>query len=57
MSAVMDPPLTTIRIPGHEMGSMGANALIDIIEEKNQETVQYVLETDLILRSSVPKIN
>lgn len=57
MSAVMDPPLTTIRIPGHEMGSMGANALIDIVEGKKPETVQYILETDLILRGSVPQLS
>jgi len=57
MSAVMDPPLTTVRIPGHEMGTMAADALIDMVEGKKSETVQYVLETDLILRESVPRLN
>ncbi|MBU2647028.1 LacI family transcriptional regulator [bacterium] len=56
MSAVMNPPLTTIRIPGQKMGSVGANALIDIVEKKSLETVHYELETDLILRSSVPRL-
>ncbi len=57
MSAVTDPPLTTVRIPGHDMGSKGAFELIDIVEGKSTEAVKYVLETDLILRSSVPRLS
>ncbi len=57
MSAAMDPPLTTTRIPGNEMGVMGANTLIDKIEKINEEPVQYLLETDFIVRSSVADLN
>lgn len=57
MSAVMDPPLTTVRIPGHEMGSRGAQELIGMIEGKNPGAVKYVLETDLIVRKSVPRLS
>jgi len=57
MSATMDPPLTTTRIPGSEMGEMGAKILIDKIEKINEEPVQYILETDFIVRSSVADLN
>lgn len=57
MSAAMDPPLTTIRIPGHKMGKMAADTLIDTIEGKNKEVIQYVLETDFIVRNSVSSLN
>ena len=57
MSAAMDPPLTTIRIPGHKMGKMAADILIDTIEGKNKEVIQYVLETDLIVRNSVSSLH
>ena len=57
MSATMDPPLTTTRIPGNEMGEMGAKILIDKIEKINEEPVQYMLQTDFIVRSSVASLN
>ena len=57
MSASMDPALTTTRIPGNEMGEMGAKILIDKIENSNEEPVQYILETDLIVRGSVASLN
>ncbi len=57
MSAAMDPPLTTTRIPGNEMGEMGAKILIDKIENINEGPVQYILETDFIVRGSVANLN
>ena len=52
MSSVTDPPLTTVRIPGHRMGTMGAELLIDLIEGRIAGTRQHTLETDLIVRQS-----
>ena len=57
MSAVMNPPLTTTRIPGDEMGAMSAKILIDRIEKINEGPMQYTLETDFIVRSSVSNLN
>lgn len=53
MSAVTDPPLTTVRIPGERMGAMGADLLIDALEGRIANTLQCTLETDLIVRQSV----
>ncbi len=53
MSPVTDPPLTTVRIPGHRMGVLGAERLIDLIEGRVTGTLQQTLETDLIVRQSV----
>lgn len=51
-SEVTDPPLTTVRIPAYKMGRMGAETLIDLIEGRIEEPLQYILETDLIIRES-----
>jgi DNA-binding LacI/PurR family transcriptional regulator len=57
MSAAMDPPLTSIRVPAIQMGEMAAQVLINTIEGKNTQPVQNLQETDLIVRQSVANIN
>lgn len=52
MCEAIEPSLTSIRIPGYEMGRQGAQALIDIIEGKLVEPFHYILETELIKRGS-----
>ncbi|MEN6381957.1 MAG: LacI family DNA-binding transcriptional regulator [Rectinema sp.] len=53
MSAYVDPPLSTISQPLYEMGALGAQKLINLIEgEKNEPSVD-VLSTDLIIRKSI----
>lgn len=52
ISEVTDPPLTSIRVPGYEMGTKGAHALIDLIEGKLEEPCHCVLDTELIKRES-----
>lgn len=52
VSEVTDPPLTTVRIPGHKMGTLAAQVLIDWIEGDKEEDQQYILETNLIIRES-----
>ena len=52
MSSILDPPLTTVRIPACQMGRKSAEVLIDIIEDRAQAARHYLLETDLIIRGS-----
>lgn len=49
---ITEPSLTSIRIPGYEMGVRGAHALIDLVEGKLKGPCHYVLETELIKRGS-----
>jgi DNA-binding LacI/PurR family transcriptional regulator len=51
-SEVTDPPLTTVRVPGYKMGTLGAETLIGLIEGEIKDPHQYVLETSLIIRES-----
>lgn len=52
ISEATDPPLTSVRVPGHMMGAKGAEMLIEIIEGKLEEPCQCVLDTELIKRES-----
>ena len=52
MFEAIEPALTSIRIPGYEMGRLGAHALIDMIEGKRAEPCHYILETELMKRES-----
>lgn len=47
-----DPPLTTVRVPGYEMGSLAARILLEDIAGSGKGVRQYSLDTDLILRES-----
>jgi DNA-binding LacI/PurR family transcriptional regulator len=52
-SAYLDPPLTTVRIPGYEIGRVAAERLIDALErplETDSENV--VLPVEIVLRGS-----
>ena len=51
-SEVTDPPLTTVRVPGYKMGTLGAETLIGLIDGEIKDPHQYVLETSLIIRGS-----
>ena len=46
------PPLTTIRVPSHEIGRLAAKYLIEAIEDGVMQPRHYCLDTDLIIRSS-----
>jgi LacI family transcriptional regulator len=47
-----DPPLTTVRIPHHEMGRRAAELLLGRIAEQAQEAGPVVLPARLIVRAS-----
>lgn len=51
-AAYCEPPLTTVRVPGHEMGRLAAEVLLERIENGNAPVRQYALDTDLIIRES-----
>ncbi|MCK4795256.1 MAG: LacI family DNA-binding transcriptional regulator [Desulfobacteraceae bacterium] len=52
IAAYCDPPLTTIRVPGYEMGRIAMRALSEMIKNGESEVRQYCLETHLVVRES-----
>ncbi|WZP00259.1 LacI family DNA-binding transcriptional regulator [Isosphaeraceae bacterium EP7] len=48
----VDPPLTTVALPGLEMGARAAELLLAYIEEGNFETPEVIFPTTLICRGS-----
>ena len=52
VSEEMDPPLSTVRVPGYKMGAMAAELLIGVIEGEVSQPQQYVLESNLIIHRS-----
>ncbi|MEV8308798.1 LacI family DNA-binding transcriptional regulator [Streptomyces flavidovirens] len=52
-AAVMDPPLTMIEQPVHQLGAKAAEVLLDPLEGAEPRREMHTLHTRLILRSSV----
>jgi DNA-binding LacI/PurR family transcriptional regulator len=52
VSAYCDPPLTTVRVPAHEIGTLAVSILMDSIEKGTSEVQQYLLDAELVLRQS-----
>lgn len=52
IAAYFNPPLTSIKTPCYEMGRMAANIMIDAIESRTSPNVQYLLDTELIVRGT-----
>ena len=57
MCELMDPPLTTMQVPKHEMGIMAVKRLLDVIQDHGREIVTLQLRTSLVQRSSVKNIS
>ena len=51
-AAYFNPPLTSIKTPFHEMGRMAATMLIDSIENETPLHVQFLLDTELVVRGT-----
>ncbi|MBN3459733.1 LacI family DNA-binding transcriptional regulator [Mycobacterium sp. DSM 3803] len=47
-----DPPLTTVRVPGYEMGRAGANLLLDRLDGRPHAHEQIVFPVELRVRGS-----
>ncbi|MFA6977908.1 MAG: LacI family DNA-binding transcriptional regulator [Ignavibacteriaceae bacterium] len=54
ITALVDPPMTTVNQPSFEMGKKSAELLIEMIESEKQsfKPKTIVLETELVIRSS-----
>lgn len=48
----LNPPLTTVRIPHHEMGVQAARLLLDGIQAGAQKAITVTLPAELVVRSS-----
>lgn len=51
LSSFLNPPLTTVRAPTHQVGSTAAALLFDLIQERPVETCT-LLPTEIVLRRS-----
>ena len=51
-SAHVNPPLTTIRQPIHQIGATAAETLIDMIAHQNDQQRRVILPTELVIRAS-----
>lgn len=47
-----DPPLTTVRIPGYDIGRTAGEALVDLLEGRPRRRRHHVLPVELKLRAS-----
>ncbi len=47
-----DPPLTTVRVPGYEIGRIVAATMLDMIERDSVDVRQSCLNTEIIVRGS-----
>lgn len=52
LAAMIDPPLTAIRIPTFDVGQLAVEVLTEAIEGNLKEVRQYCLDSDLIVRDS-----
>jgi DNA-binding LacI/PurR family transcriptional regulator len=46
------PPLTTVRVPGYEMGKRAARALLDKHERSATDVIRICLSTELVIRKT-----
>lgn len=51
-AAFCDPPLTTVRVPAKEMGTIAVKLISSLIETQNTRVKQYCLDSELIIRDS-----
>lgn len=52
LSKYVDPPLTTVNLPGFDIGKNVANLLINIIEKNENKNKKIILEAHMVIRRS-----
>jgi DNA-binding LacI/PurR family transcriptional regulator len=53
LASMVEPPLTTVRQPIEQLGSMAVELLVSLMENPGEETVhRVVLPTELVIRAS-----
>jgi LacI family transcriptional regulator len=52
IAAYSDPPLTTIRQPVFQLGTVAAETLLHLIENNSNGPLRTILPTELVIRSS-----
>jgi LacI family transcriptional regulator len=52
LSEYVDPALTTINLPGFDIGMNAGNLLINIIEEEEKKNRKIILDANMIIRKS-----
>jgi DNA-binding LacI/PurR family transcriptional regulator len=52
LAAIYAPPLTTMRVPKHELGVLAARRLVDILTCCDDYTVTSMLGAELVIRQS-----
>jgi DNA-binding LacI/PurR family transcriptional regulator len=57
VAAYCDPPLTTIRVPAREIGTLAVELLLDAIEKGISRVRRYARDTELVVRSSCAESN
>jgi LacI family transcriptional regulator len=51
LSQYVEPPLTTVRVPAHQIGATSAQMLLNIIQSGHRPASVF-LETELVIRES-----
>jgi DNA-binding LacI/PurR family transcriptional regulator len=52
LAALMDPPLTTVRIPVFDLGATAAAMLVEILQQQASGIRQIILPSQLVVRAS-----
>lgn len=52
LAGLLEPALTTVRVPQREMGVAGANLLVDRLEGRPIDDIRVTLPTELVIRAS-----
>lgn len=56
MAAQVYPPLTTVRLPMVQIGEEGVEVLVNLLQGRALRTLQPVLPTELVIRSSTGRV-
>jgi DNA-binding LacI/PurR family transcriptional regulator len=57
LSALMDPPLTTIKISKKQIGRMAMKLLLEKIESNSSVSSKIIIGSELVVRNSVKRLN